>query len=340
MGDPEHLVGEIREIIVEISREIPTGRFFEFGENLQLVEQINKHLTQIHKLMNGLVGPYTSQSLGAIKLYSDAATILHTFQEYVKEVQAKGVGSKENTARIRSLISDFTLSISALANGSHSQTTESTDELKIETIIEAIVPMSVEHTGPASSNFSGRQPSVFISYAWGDEREVIVNEIDESLQKRGLKIIRDKRDLGYKGSIKAFMERIGQGRCIVVVISDKYLRSPNCMFELIEIAENRQFRDRVFPVVLSDAEIYDPIKRISYIQFWELKREELATALRSVDPANLQGLREEIDLYDRIRDKVSGLTSILKDMNTLTPDMHRDSSFSQLYDAIEVRLRE
>ena len=45
---------------------------------------------------------------------------------------------------------------------------------------------------------------------------------------------------------------------MIVVVSDKYLRSPNCMFELVEIAENQQFHDRVFPIVLVDANIYDP----------------------------------------------------------------------------------
>lgn len=55
---------------------------------------------------------------------------------------------------------------------------------------------------------------VFISYAWGqedEEREKIVNRLDQSLQKRGLNLSRDKRDLGYKGSIRDFMTRIGEG---------------------------------------------------------------------------------------------------------------------------------
>jgi TIR domain-containing protein len=184
------------------------------------------------------------------------------------------------------------------------------------------------------------QNSVFISYAWGGEREEIVNQIDESLRARGVKIIRDKRDLGYKGSIKEFMERIGQGNCVIVVVSDKYLRSPNCMFELVEIAENKQFHDRIFPILLADADIYDPVKRINYIKHWEQKRAQLAEAIKSVDPANLHGIREEMDIYDRIRDQVSGLTSTLKDMNTLTPDMHRDANFTQLYDALEKRMKE
>src|SRR5215207_928933 len=182
--------------------------------------------------------------------------------------------------------------------------------------------------------------SVFISYAWGAEREEIVNQIDEALQQRGLKMIRDKRDLGYKGSISEFMERIGQGNCVIVVISDKYLRSPNCMFELVEIAEGKQFHDRIFPIVLSNAEIYDPVKRLEYVKHWEVKLAELDKAMREVGQANLQGIREDIDQYSRIRDKVSGLTSILRDMNTLTPDMHRDSDFSEIYSGIETRMAE
>ena len=183
-----------------------------------------------------------------------------------------------------------------------------------------------------------REQAVFISYAWGGEREEIVDQIDQALEQRGLKIVRDKRDLGYKGSINAFMEQIGQGDCVIVVISDKYLRSPNCMYELAEIADNKQFYDRVFPIVLTDADIYDPVKRIAYVKHWEEKRVELAAAMKELDPANLQGVREDMDLYDRIRDKISGLASLLKNMNTLTPDMHRESDFSELYAAIQKRI--
>jgi internalin A len=187
---------------------------------------------------------------------------------------------------------------------------------------------------------SDYEQSIFISYAWQAESEQIVNQIDRSLKERGIRIIRDKRDLGYKGSISEFMERIGRGNCVIVVISDKYLRSPNCMFELVEIADGKQFHDRIFPVVLNDANIYDPIKRIEYVKYWEMKRADLAEAMKTLDPANLQGIREDMDLYDRIRDQVSGLTSTLKDMNTLSPDMHRDSDFEDLYNAIEKRMKE
>jgi hypothetical protein len=186
----------------------------------------------------------------------------------------------------------------------------------------------------------GNQKEVYLSYAWGGESEKLVNEIDQVFQKKGVRINRDKRDLGYKGSIKDFMERIGYGKSVVVVISDKYLKSKNCMFELLQIAENKQFQDRIFPVVLSDANIYDAVKRLEYIKHWETKKKELNKAMRGVSAENLQGIREEIDLFDNIRDEIAGLTNILQDMNTLTPDIHRDSDFQALFDALMRKLSE
>src|SRR5512147_994580 len=128
---------------------------------------------------------------------------------------------------------------------------------------------------------SDYEQAVFISYAWKGESEEIVNQIDKTLQERGVRIIRDKRDLGYKGSITEFMERIGRGNCVIVIISDKYLRSKNCMFELVEIAENKGFSDRVFPVVLSDARIYDPVDRLDYVEYWEGEKARLNQRIKN-----------------------------------------------------------
>jgi len=181
---------------------------------------------------------------------------------------------------------------------------------------------------------------VYISYAWGGESERIVNELDTDMQNKGIKVVRDKRDLGFKGMIREFMQQIGHGYAVIIVISDKYLKSPNCMFELVEIAKNKDFYDRVFPIVLGDADIYNPVNRIKYIKHWEEKLKELDDAMKSVSSANLQGMRDEIDSYDEIRDNISNLTFLLKNMNTLTPEMHENSNFASLISALEERFAE
>ncbi|MDM8549425.1 TIR domain-containing protein [Desulfobacterales bacterium HSG2] len=189
-------------------------------------------------------------------------------------------------------------------------------------------------------NNSRPEVEIFISYAWGGESEKLVDQLDQTLQKKGILIIRDKRDLGFKGRIREFMERIGRGRCVIVVISEKYLKSENCMFELLRIAENGDFYDRIFPIVLEDAGIYKPVERIKYIRHWEKQAKELDEAMKGVSSANLQGFREDIDLYTKIRHTIAKLTDILKDMNTLTPEIHSESGFDELIRTIERKIAE
>ncbi len=187
---------------------------------------------------------------------------------------------------------------------------------------------------------SHNDKQVYISYAWGGESERIANELDADLQSNGITIIRDKRDLGFKGMIRDFMQQIGRGYAVIVIISDKYLKSSNCMYELVEIGKNKNVYDRIFPVVLADADIYNPVNRIKYIKHWEDKLKELDEAMRSVSSANLQGVRDEIDSYDEIRDNISNLTFLLKDMNTLTPEMHENTNFAGMIAALKRHLGE
>lgn len=181
---------------------------------------------------------------------------------------------------------------------------------------------------------------IFISYAWGGNSEEFVNKLDRAFQNKGITITRDKRDLGYKGLIKEFMEAIGRGKCVIAVINDKYLKSPNCMFELVQVSKNGAFHDRIFPIVLADARIYDPVQRLEYIKYWEDKKKELNESMQKVGAEFLQGIREEIDQYTEIRNTIAQLTHVLKDMNTLTPDIHSQSDFEDLFEVIKNRLIE
>ncbi|MEO1393022.1 MAG: HEAT repeat domain-containing protein [Cyanobacteria bacterium J06634_5] len=181
---------------------------------------------------------------------------------------------------------------------------------------------------------------VFISYAWNGESETIADQLNKAFQSQNINIIRDKKDVGYKANIRDFMQQIGQGKCVLVVISDKYLKSENCMFELVEIANNGDFYDRIFPIVLSDANIYKATARLKYIQYWEQQIKDLETDMKAGGLANLQGITDDLNLYTKIRNNIASLTDTLKNMNTLTPDMHRDSNFEAVIDAVQDKLVE
>jgi internalin A len=185
-----------------------------------------------------------------------------------------------------------------------------------------------------------RTKEVFVSYAWTPESEQVVDALAAALQSRGVPLIRDKSELQYKDSIRDFMRRIGTGKCIVLVMSRRYLESHNCMFELTEIAEHGDFADRVFPIVLDDAGIFDVTVRLDYVKYWEDRKDRLNEKMKTVSQEHLEGIREEIDLYARIRRTVARLIEVLANMNTLTTAQLQRSAFEELYRKLDAKLSE
>lgn len=181
---------------------------------------------------------------------------------------------------------------------------------------------------------------VYISYNWQEDSNEMADRLVAAFEAKGITIIRDKTHTTYKDSIKNFMRQLGQGKCVVVVISDKYLKSENCMFELVEIAKHGEFRNRIFPVVLKDARFYKATERLNYVRYWEERIKELETAMKSGGLANLQGITDDLNLYQEIRNSIASLTDILRDMNTLTPDLHLESGFQEIIQAVETKLIE
>ncbi len=176
---------------------------------------------------------------------------------------------------------------------------------------------------------------VFVSYGWGGESENLVDEIQHSLARRGIAIDRDKDRLPYGGSIREFMQTLSAGQAVIVVLSDKYLKSENCMYELLEIEKHGELRERVFPLVLPDADIYDATRRLEYVAYWGEKKKELESNIRELEDLEfIQGATRDLDLYADIRRRVSWLADTMKDMNPLTVQIHRESDFSDLAEAI------
>lgn len=201
---------------------------------------------------------------------------------------------------------------------------------------QALAPITTLTSVNSFAGTNNYEKSVFVSYAWGGESEQTVNEIEKAFSKHGITIVRDKIDLDYKGSIEAFEQRISKGQCVILVISDKYLRSEHCMYEVVELANNRNLRERVFPIVLPDAKIYKAIDRLNYIQYWDKQIEQLNQAIKQIGVmTNLAGISADLDKYARIRASFDNISDLLSDMNALTPEIHSKNDFSILINAVE-----
>jgi len=178
---------------------------------------------------------------------------------------------------------------------------------------------------------------LFISYSVGSETDAIVEQLTKALTDSGITLLRDKRDLGFKASISEFMLQLGKGKAIIVIVSDAYLKSPYCMYELLEIYRNRNFNERIFPIVTSDATIFEPIPRLNYLKYWQDKKRELDDAIVQVGGDAIAVIGDDYKVYKRIFDNFGEVVNILKDINSLTPQTHRDTNFDSLLSALKNR---
>lgn len=190
---------------------------------------------------------------------------------------------------------------------------------------------------------------IYFSYAWGDpnetdvSRETIVNELYDSLKTDGFQVLRDKMNIEYGGLISAFMDKIGKGDLIVVFVSDKYARSPYCMFELYEIARNNKwekqlFASRILPVAVERIHFDDPEVLDTYFEHWEKEETKWANLIQK----RLNQINEaQLKRYNNtkaINQNFGNLSDWLTDMNAKTEAILRDNDFAEVKNAILTRL--
>ena len=154
------------------------------------------------------------------------------------------------------------------------------------------------------SQFPTREPQVFVSYAWGDgdseglRRGQLVDELCAAAKIQGLTIRRDRDEIRPGDLISEFMDRLSDGDHIVAVISDKYLRSEYCMYELFRIYRNcadrpERFLGKVIPLILPDAMLDTLDARLARAIHWTDQERALKPLVEShVDAVGAEFFRK------------------------------------------------
>ncbi len=167
---------------------------------------------------------------------------------------------------------------------------------------------------------------IFFSYAWGKRDGLIDRLYNELNNEPGIRPVRDKEDLPYSESISSFMSRIGRGTCIVVVFSDKYLRSEFCMHELYEVYKNSNFNrektlKKICPIQIGKLKLSDPDVMNIYFGHWEKEKNKwekfIIERATHITPQNQESYRKIKDIFNSLGD----LLELLKDINHLNIHM-------------------
>lgn len=177
----------------------------------------------------------------------------------------------------------------------------------------------------------GAQASqIFLSYCWNDTD--IANTIDDHLKRKGITVTRDVRGVDTWQNLKDFMQTIRDNDFAVLLISDAYLRSANCMYEVLEIMKEPKYHTRIFPAII-DSAIYSTDKQIEYVQYWENRVKTLKRNLSSLEYTNGLALGNELKKAEDISRSMGEFLTTVSDMKN--PEI--DDVAEAIYEKLRLR---
>lgn len=188
-----------------------------------------------------------------------------------------------------------------------------------------------------------KKPKVYISYAWekqgdGSNWPPILRKLFIILEKEGYEVEIDIHSINYKESIKSFMQELGRGQFVVLIISEKYLKSINCMYEVLQLIKYPNFRARIFPILLDDAKIYDSKKILEYIKYWDSEITVLNQETKTLSSmVYAKPIFEDIEIMSEVRRIIASFGDTIGDMNVLTPHEHDTTNFNVLIESINLK---
>jgi len=177
---------------------------------------------------------------------------------------------------------------------------------------------------------------IFISYCW--KNKTIVDEIDESFAKDGVILIRDKRNTEYKDSFKEFMKRIRSTDSVLMIVSDAYLKSKNCMYEVLETLKDENYKERIYPIILSDAKIYSPAERLNYLDYWKNEYSSLKKSISKHSPEEVISVTSDLKIMRNINGSIVDFISIVSDLKAIPLEILKKNQFKEIKQKLGIQV--
>ena len=188
---------------------------------------------------------------------------------------------------------------------------------------------------------------IFLSYSHNDT--CIANLVDDNLTLFGrdrLCITRDIKTMIYKSDIDKFMQTVSEHDFMVSIISDSYLKSRGCMYEISELMRSRKYWDKFMFIILAEndvkyypsdvdqssvkADVYST-NRFEYIKYWQDEKKKIDKLNSEItELAYKQGIVEEAKQISIISMNIAELIELLKSSLGIDFSKMLNNEFSEI----------
>lgn len=169
-----------------------------------------------------------------------------------------------------------------------------------------------------------------------------------------INISRYTLDVPYKGSFTEFMNTLKKHDKVIMIISDKYLKSRACMYEVGQLLNSVDFQKKILFVICSnndkkyyktkteesiEAQIYVPHKRNQYIIYWEKQYNLLKKDLETLEDecSKIETLKIMRNIKKIIDHDIGPFMEYLGDAKGISFDELFQHDFKEFFDELGIQ---
>ena len=142
--------------------------------------------------------------------------------------------------------------------------------------------------------------SLFISYCWKDGN-TYADELETQL-KDEFDVQRDKSQLIANDDIYDFMSKIANCDNVIIVLTEEYVKSLNCMLEMAFLVSQDDWHMKAMVLVI-DNSLYSIERKLEIINYWLLRQKTCADGMRDEEVGRTLW-EEERNYIDQICEQV------------------------------------
>ncbi len=178
-----------------------------------------------------------------------------------------------------------------------------------------------------------KESNIFLSYS--HKNKEFADKVDNFFIAKKIRLSRDVRDVSPYSSLPKFMDTIRDHDYVIFLISDAYLKSVNCMYEVIQFIQERNYIDRTFPIMIDNEEtIFDQSKHINYIHYWQEKYKEFGENIKKLQCTGTSPLHKQLNKIDKIQSNIGEFLNKIAKLKCLPLDELESTNYKAILDKI------
>ena len=178
-----------------------------------------------------------------------------------------------------------------------------------------------------------KKPKIFLSYS--HKNKEIADRLDKFFITKNILLTRDVRDaLPYSNLIK-YMKTIRDHDYVIPLISDAYLKSTNCMFEVIQFIQEKKYIEKIFPIIVDKKDdIFNKEKHIKYISFWQDRYKRFRNEINKLENTGTWPSHVELDKIDKIQSNIGEFLNKIAELKCFPLDELENTNYKAILDKI------